>query len=153
LPFDTEKVLDKVKQEFRAFVGQTAFEELAQQWVIERGRAGKLPLAPDAVGSHWSRRAQVDVVAVSWQGRQALVGECKWGQEAVSREVVRELIGRKAEALKHDLPDGGEGWRMVYALFSRAGFTQAARDELRAHGGLAIDLARLDDDLGRTPEV
>ncbi len=73
-----DRALEKVRQELRAFVGQTAFEELAQQWVIQQGKAGKLP----------------------------------------------------------------------HALFSRAGFTRAALDELDAQAGMAIDLSSLDTELG-----
>lgn len=144
LPFDTDKLLDKIKQELRAFVGQTTFEELAQQWVIQQGRAGSLPFIPDIVGAHWSRRAQVDVVAINWTERQILLGECKWGHEAVSRQIVRELIDRKVPLVTRDLPEEGAGWQVYYALFSRAGFTAAALTELgQAHQGLAIDLPTL----------
>jgi len=147
LPFDTDRVLDKVRQELRAFVGQTMFEELAQGWVLQQGKGGKLPLAPDIVGSHWRSGVQVDVVAVNWQSRQAMLGECNWGRETVDRQVVRELVECKTPLLKRDLTDSGEGWQTHYAVFSRAGFTTAALDELEAHGGLAIDLATLDADL------
>lgn len=147
LPFDTDVVLDKVKQELRAFVGQTTFEELAQQWVRQQGKAGQLSFIPDSVGSHWSRRVQVDVVAVNWQEHQVLLGECKWGGGTVNRKVIRELIERKTPRLLRDLPDTGEDWQVHYAVFSRAGFTNAAVDTLTAHGGLAVDLPTLDADL------
>ncbi|HUV91171.1 MAG TPA: DUF234 domain-containing protein [Anaerolineae bacterium] len=29
------------------------------------------------VGSHWSRQAQADVVAINWRERAILLGECK----------------------------------------------------------------------------
>lgn len=147
LPFDMNLVLDKVKQELRAFVGQTIFEELARQWVIEQGKAGKLPLVPEIVGSHWSRSTQVDVVAVNWKTRQVLLGECKWGHQPVDRQIVRELIESKAPHLRRDLADDDNSWQLYYAVFSRAGFTPAAAAELKHHNGLAIDLATLDIDL------
>ena len=53
-----------VRQNLRAFVGQTAFEELAQEWVRRAGRTNELPFVPEAVGAHWSRRVQVDVVGL-----------------------------------------------------------------------------------------
>lgn len=147
LPFDTDLVLDKVKQELRAFVGGTTFEELAQQWLIQQGKAGNLPFVPDIIGPHWSRHVQVDVTAVNWQSRQILLAECKWGQGPVNRQVVRELIERKTLRLRRDLTDAGEGWDIFYAIFSRAGFTESAAAELQAHAGLVIDLAALDDGL------
>lgn len=144
LPFDTDFVLEKVKQELRAFIGQTTFEELAQQWVIQQGKAGNLPFVPDIVGTHWSRRVQIDVTAVNWQERQILLGECKWGNRAVGRQIVRDLIERKAPLVLRDLPHEGGDWQVQYALFSRAGLTTAAKTELQAHDrSLSIDLATL----------
>lgn len=144
LPFDTDFVLEKVKQDLRAFVGQTTFEELAQQWVMQQGKAGHLPFVPDIVGAHWSRRVQVDVTAVNWQERQILLGECKWGSQAVSRQIVRELIEHKAPLVLRDLPDGGQGWQVQYVVFSRTGLTTAAAQELQGHQhSLNVDLATL----------
>jgi AAA+ ATPase superfamily predicted ATPase len=147
LNYQPEIVLPAIQQGLRAFVGQTAFEDLARQWVRQAGRAGALGWSPQAVGSHWSRRAQVDVVAVDWQTRNLLLGECKWGADAVSRPVVRELIGTKAPLVLAELPDQGQGWRVTYALFARAGATDAAGQELEAHGGTLVDLDRLVLDL------
>ncbi|MCZ7673750.1 MAG: ATP-binding protein [Chloroflexi bacterium] len=79
-----EETTAHIKSELRAFVG-LSFEKLAQQWVVAQARAGgpserRLPFAPEAVGSHWSRRVQVDVVAINHQSREILLGECKWGK-------------------------------------------------------------------------
>lgn len=59
-----DAALQNIQQHLRAFVGQTAFEDPARQWVIAQSQAGALPFAPTVVGSHWSRTAQIDVVAV-----------------------------------------------------------------------------------------
>ena len=146
LPFDTERVLERIRKELRGFVGGTAFEELARQWVIERGAAGDLPLRPAIVGAHWSRKVQADVVAVDWESRQLLLGECKWGDGRVEPQVVRELVEHKGELIRRELPDG-EAWRLHYAVFSRAGLSRAAATELKKHDGFHVGLARLDADL------
>jgi AAA+ ATPase superfamily predicted ATPase len=125
-----------------SFVG-LAFEKLAQEWVVKQARAHNLPFAPESVGSHWSRRVQVDVAAVNHQSRDILLGECKWGEEPVSRQIVRELIEQKGPKLRQDLPDG-EAWSLHYAVFARAGFTEAAATELAARQGLLVDLPALD---------
>jgi AAA+ ATPase superfamily predicted ATPase len=145
LPFDTERVLERVRQDLRGFVGRTAFEDLSRQWVIAQGAAGRLPLRPSIVGAHWSRKVQIDVVAVDWQSRQILLGECKWGEGQTDRQVVRELIEGKAALLRKELPEGDE-WRFHYAVFSRKGLTPAAA-ELAAVNGLLVDLARLEAEL------
>jgi uncharacterized protein len=143
-----QQTLQHIELDLRAFVG-LAFEELARKWLVHQAQAGTLPFIPDAVGAHWSRRVQVDQVAINWQGRDILLGECKWGVEKVSRQIVRDLIDRKAPRLRSDLAVEGEGWTFHYALFSRAGFTEAAVAEMTAQNGLLVDLQTLDEGLTR----
>lgn len=137
----TDLLWERIGDQFRAFVGLTAFEELCRAWTLVQARAGRLPLRPELVGSHWSADAQVDVVAINWQERDILLGECKWGAEPVDRAVVRELIEKAPKVAP------GSEWRVHYAYFARTGFTDAARAEAEAVGGLLVDLARLDADL------
>ncbi len=148
LTLDPERVVDGIRQNLRAFVGQTAFEELAQEWVRQQGRAGNLPLTMDAVGSHWSRKVQVDVVGVNWQRHELLLGECKWGGAAVDEEVVRELVVDKTPKVLADLKNNGDIWKVHYAFFARAGFTAAARAEAQRVKAVLVDLQTLDQSLG-----
>lgn len=140
-----EETTAHIKSELRAFVG-LSFEKLAQQWVVAQARAGNLPFVPEAVGSHWSRRVQVDVVAINHQNREILLGECKWGEGKVKRQVVRELIEQKGPKVRQEL-SSGEDWTFHYAVFARAGFTEAAAAELTAREGLLVDLPTLDETL------
>jgi AAA+ ATPase superfamily predicted ATPase len=149
LAYHPELVLPRLREGLQAFVGMTAFKELSRQWVAEQGRAGKLPLAAQEVGSHWSRAVQVDVVAVNWAERAILLGECKWGTDAVDRAVIRELLERKTPKVLKDLPDEGAGWKVHHAFFARTGFTAAAQAEARAAGAQLVNLATLDFDLRR----
>ena len=143
----TELLWERISEQFRAFVGETAFEELCRNWTLVRARAGKLPFAPEIVGSHWSQDVQVDVVALSWREQAILRGECKWGVDAVGRAVVRELVEVKTPKVLQTLPDGGAGWAVHHALFARAGWTDAARAEAHSHSAILCDLATLDQDL------
>jgi len=147
LTYDPDRVLAQVKEGLRAFVGQTAFEEIARTWVVRRGRMGQLPFEPEVVGSHWSAPVQVDVVAINWHEKQILLGECKWGLDGIDRQIVRELIEQKKPKVMAALPDGGDGWRVHYVIFARSGFTLAALAELQKFGGTAVDLGMLERDL------
>ncbi len=147
LNYQPDLVLPGIQQGLRAFVGQTAWEELARTWVRWAGSVGVLAWLPQVIGSHWSRKVQVDVVAISWHTRHILLGECKWGDDTVSRTLVRELIGTKTPLVLAELPQGGQGWTVTHAIFARAGLTGAAAQELAAHQGLAVDLQRLMRDL------
>lgn len=144
LEFDLERVLAQVKEGLRAFVGQTAFEELCRQWVIHQGRAGMLPFEPEVVGSHWDARVQADVVAVNWHAKQVLVGECKWGAEGIDKSIARELLEQKMPKVLASLPEGGKGWQGYAAIFARGGVKPAAQAELQKHGGLVVQLEQID---------
>ena len=147
LTFEPDRVLAQVKEGLRAFVGQTAFEQIARTWVAQQGRSGKLPFEPEAIGSHWSASVQVDVVAVNWHEKQILLGECKWGVDNIDRQVVRELIEQKKPKVMAGLPDGGDGWKVHYFIFGRSGITPAAKAELQKFAGTAVDLSLLEKDL------
>ncbi|MEJ2710588.1 MAG: ATP-binding protein [Anaerolineales bacterium] len=137
----TKVLWERISDQFRAFVGLTAFEDLCREWVLMKARVGKLPLVPEVVGSHWSTDAQVDVVAINWHDRAILLGECKWGVRAVERAVIRALIEKTPKVIP------GEDWQVYYAYFARAGFTDAAREVAQRENGLLVDLETLDKDL------
>ena len=142
LSYQPERVLPAIQRDLRAFVGSTAWEELARQWVMAQRSPNLLGFTPEVVGSHWSRTVQIDLVAINWQTHDILLGECKWGADAVDRKVARELIA-KAPRVLAALPKGSANWRVHYALFARAGVTPAAEKELAEHNGIVVDLAQL----------
>jgi AAA+ ATPase superfamily predicted ATPase len=148
IAYQPDLVLDEIQAGLRAFVGMTAWEELARTWVLRQGMRGALSFRPEVIGSHWSRQVQADVVAVSWRERVILVGECKWGDTTVERQVVRDLLERTVPLTVAALPKGGEGWRVIPALFARVGATPAARTLLEEAGGILVDLEQLYQDLG-----
>ena len=137
----TDLLWERIAEQSRAFVGVTAFEDLCREWTLAQARVGALPFMPELVGSHWASNAQVDVVAINWREQAILLGECKWGAKAIGRSVVHELV----EKTRHVVP--GDRWQVYYALFARAGFTDAARAEAEAVGALLVDVDRLDTDL------
>jgi AAA+ ATPase superfamily predicted ATPase len=147
LTFDPDRILAQVKEGLRAFVGQTAFEEISREWVVRQGKKGQLRFEPEVVGSHWSASVQADVVAINWHERQILLGECKWGSDRTDRQIVREMIEKKTPKVMQSLPDGATGWRVHYVIFSRGGVTPAALTELQRFDGISVDLGMLDKDL------
>lgn len=133
---------ERVEEQFRAFVADT-FEELCRRWTLVMARRGGLPIEPEVVGSHWSRDAQVDVVAIDWRGKQILLGEAKWGAGKVGREVIRDLVAKAPRVV----PDGGRGFHIHYAFFAREGFTEGARAEAARCGALLRTLKQMEPEL------
>jgi AAA+ ATPase superfamily predicted ATPase len=150
IAYQPDGVLTEIQSGLRAFVGQTAWEELARTWVLRQGIQGKLSFKPEVIGSHWGRAAQADVVAVSWRERVVLVGECKWGTEKVNRQLVRHLLDHTIPHTISALPEQSAGWRVIPALFTRAGATADAQALLYERDGLLIDLPTLYTELGAT---
>jgi hypothetical protein len=142
----------RISEQFRAFIGLTAFEELCRAWTLGQARAGRLPFAPEIVGSHWANDAQVDVVAVNWREKAILLGECKWGVHAVGPDVVRDLVEKAPKVVAKCASASGAGdeteaWRVHYVFFARAGFADSARAEADAADAQLVDLMQLDADL------
>lgn len=132
---------ERIAEQFRAFVGATAFEDICREWVRAQVRACRLPLTPQVLGSHWAPDAQVDVVAVNWQDKAILLGECKWGTGLVGRSVIRELVDKAPKVTP------GPDWQVHYVFFAREGFSDAAKAEAAAARATLVDLTMLDEDL------
>ncbi len=137
----TPRLWEIINDQMRAFVGMTAFEELCREWALRQALQGQLPFMPDRVGSYWAKDAQVDVVAIRWDEKQILLGEAKWGTDPVRRKVLTGLM----EKAPRVVPDDDDGWTIHYALFARAGFTEATQALATETGVRLIDL----DELGR----
>lgn len=130
---------ERIREQFRAFVGGTTFEELCREWVLTCDE--KLPFMPEIVGQHWSTTEQIDVCAINWRDEAVLFGECKWGTGNVGRKVVRDLVRKSTRAV----PDGD--FDVYYAFFVRDGFTDAAAAEAGKVDALLVTAAQLDADL------
>lgn len=148
IAYQPDQVLSQIQAGLRAFVGATAWEELARTWVFQQGLRGALPLSPEVIGSHWGRSVQADVIAINWPAKQILIGECTWGADPVNRQTLRQLVEQTVPKTLATLPQGDEGWRVIPALFARAGATPDAAALLREQGGILVDLPTLYADLG-----
>lgn len=126
------------------FIGTHTFEELCREWVGVVGEMDEHPFLPERIGSFWSRRAQVDVVAINWRSKDILLGECKWGRHPVARDVIGALVDKTERVL----PDTAK-WKVHYSFFAREGFTQAARQLAAEHGAQLVTLLQIEDDLRR----
>lgn len=135
-----EQVWEKIGEQFRAFIGATAFEEICREWVWQQADRGKLPFKPDNVGSHWGRGIQIDVVAINWSERWLLLGECKWGVDRISAQMVKEFEEKTQRFVEKEFP----GWNVHRLFFARGGFTEAAQTEAQRAGIELVGLKQLE---------
>lgn len=132
-----ERAWQTIDQQLPAFVGSTAFEELCRDWIKRRGAQGYLPFRPEKVGSYWDRTTQVDVVALNWSEKSALLGEACWTSRPLSTQSLDELRAKRAAVL----PEAG--WHIHYALFSRSGFSEPLQQQAQAEPLLLVGLNEL----------
>ena len=135
-----------IRRELRPFVA-FGFEQLCQEWINVQAQLGNLSFDPEQIGSHWSRRVQIDVVAVDFIQKQILLGECKWQDDAVSRATVRELVEEKTSRLFLDLGWNEDDWEVSYVFFSRNGFTAPSAEYASVYEMMLIDLESLESGL------
>jgi hypothetical protein len=70
------------------------------------------------------------------------------GADQGNRQIIRQLIDHTMPKTIAALPNQGEGWRAIPALFASTGATLQAQALLREHKGVLVDLPTLYDDLG-----
>jgi len=143
---ELSRVAETIAHDLRAFIGMYVFEELCREWVSHESDRGRLEFLPEEVGSFWAQQrgksVQLDIVAASGRSKRLLIGEAKWGDKPVSREVLTDLIQRSQR-----MPQVAEGWQTHYVLFARSGFTEATREEARVLKARLVDLAELEQSL------
>ncbi|MDX1414291.1 MAG: ATP-binding protein [Candidatus Promineifilaceae bacterium] len=139
-----QQVTHLITEQLPVFIGKHTFEELCREWVRIASDRGEMPFQAERVGSYWSQRVQVDVVAVSWRHKRLLLGECKWSSRATGEKVIKDLIAKTAEVVP-----GSSRWHCYYIIFAKQGFTEGARNWAANHGLLLITLADIASDMQR----
>lgn len=112
-----------IEGRFDAYVGKQVYEEWARQLLIELGDNDELSFVPDEVGRAWSPEVEIDVLGVNWKQRSTVVGECKWRTEKMALEEF-DALKKRGERLAPI-----SGFKLQYALFSKAGFTKSLKEK------------------------
>ncbi|MBI1296480.1 AAA family ATPase [bacterium] len=127
----------RVEPVFDSFVGH-AFEETARAYIARLARMGKLPFLLERVGRWWNNSEEIDVVAVSDIDNAILIGECKWSTKPVGLNILADLQRKAQILLGEERRD-----RVVYALFSKNGFTPELTTVAQTEGILLAEPADL----------
>lgn len=107
-----------VKPNMSDYMGRV-FEDMCRQYLYHPQVYATLPFLPGNIGRWWGtdpvkkRQEEIDLMAI--QDNQALLGECKWRNAPVNREILEQLLDRGC--LFHYN-------KISYFLFSKTGFTE-----------------------------
>lgn len=118
-----------VKPRLHDFMGKV-FEEMCRSFVLKKGLDGQLNCfvtqtgfwwgmenVPDENGKMTALPADVDIVGISPTERRMIVGECKFKNSKIDKEVYETLI-RRARALPYSYPV------VQYMFFSLGGYSR-----------------------------
>lgn len=132
----SEIVMNKIKKSLVRNHIAFVYEDVCKERMWELNAEDRWPFNFTKLGRYWDARTEIDIAAIDPEGKNLILGECKYWQEPVDVDVLRNL-----EA-KTDAVDWERNNRKVwYVLFSVSGFT----DELTALAAVREDVLLCDD--------
>lgn len=107
------------------------YEDVCRERMWEMNAEGAWPFYFSKLGRYWDSKEEIDIAAIDPDGKNLILGECKYWQEPVGVRVLREL-----EAKAKTVAWEKEKRKTWFVLFSVNGFTE----ELRAEAAARTDL-------------
>ena len=131
-------VLDKIRKGLVTSHTAFVYEDVCREKMWELNGDDAWPFHFSRIGRHWDADTEIDIAALDPEGRNLILGECKYWQEPVDMNILHELE-QKAERVSWN-KDRRKTW---FVLFSMGGFT----DELRQLAEARSDLLLVDDSI------
>ena len=124
-------VMDKIRKSLIVRHTAYVYEDVCRERMWELNAEDRWPFHFSKIGRWWDAHDEIDVAAIDPEGKNLILGECKFWQEPVGVSVLRDLEEKSARV----------NWkkqerRLWYVLFSAAGFTEELKQ-----------LAKMRDDL------
>ena len=117
-------VLDEMGKDFKQKFVAFAYESICRNIFAELCRKGQIDFAPSRIGSYWRNDnegdTEIDVAAVDNQHKRMFLGECKYHAKPVDVAVYSAL---QEKGQSKELTAAFSGYKIVYGLFSKSGFT------------------------------
>lgn len=124
-------VMDKIRKSLVRNHIAFVYEDICRERMWEINAEGVWPFYFSKLGRYWDSKEEIDIAAIDPDGKNLILGECKYWQEPVGVSVLRELEA-KAKTVSWEK----EKRKTWFVLFSVNGFTE----ELRAEAAVRTDL-------------
>ena len=131
-------VLDKIRKGLVTSHTAFVYEDICREKMWDLNGLDAWPFHFSRIGRYWDADTGIDIAALDPEGKNLILGECKYWQEPVGINILRELE-QKAERVAWNR-DYRKTW---FVLFSMGGFT----DELRQLAKTRSDLLLVDDSI------
>ena len=112
---------NNVKNNLHAYMG-SVFEDMCRYYALSQGLSDKLNCLVTNVGSWWGndkngKPTDIDVVGIDDASKKIIIGECKFRNEVIDKEVYETLIERSGLV-------NNRYKEVQYLLFSLSGFSK-----------------------------
>ena len=124
-------VMDKIRKSLVRNHIAFVYEDVCAERMWEMNAQSAWPFYFSKLGRYWDSKEEIDIAAIDPDGKNLILGECKYWQEPVGVSVLRELEA-KAKTVSWEK----EKRKTWFVLFSVNGFTE----ELRAEAETRTDL-------------
>ena len=129
-------VMNKIKKSLVKNHIAFVYEDVCKERMWDLNAEGAWPFNFTKIGRFWDSKVEIDIVALDPEGKNLILGECKYWTDPVGVSVLRDL-----EAKADAVPWERNSRKVWYVLFSASGFT----DELKALAESREDLLLCDD--------
>lgn len=124
-------VMNKIRKSFISNQVSFVYEDVCRQKMWEMNANGAWPFNFSKIGRYWDNKTEIDIAALDPDGKNLVLGECKYWKEEVGINVLMELE-EKSKSVNWNL----EKRNTWFIIFSAGGFTE----ELKALAAKREDL-------------
>ncbi len=120
---NTQIVLDKIKKGFISGQVSFVYEDVCRQKMWQMNADGMWPFTFSKIGRYWDNNTEIDIAAIDPDGKNLILGECKYWREPVGINILLDLEDKAQKVTWNK--SNRKTW---YVLFSASGFTSELRD-------------------------
>ena len=126
-------VMDKIRKSLVRSHISFVYEDVCKERMWEMNAEGMWPFYFSKLGRYWDSKEEIDIAAIDPEGKNLILGECKYWQEPVGISVLRDLES-KAQNVAWE-KNNRKTW---YVLFSAPGFTEELKQEAEGRRDLKL---------------
>ena len=111
-------VMDKIRKGLTTSHIGFVYEDICEERMWELNVNNTWPFQFSKLGGYWDAKNEIDIAALDPEGKNLILGECKYWKEPVGLNVLRDL-----EAKARDVAWERDQRKVWYVLFSISGFS------------------------------
>ena len=128
-----DAVLAKIRQGFVSRHAAFVYEDICREKMWELNAADVWNFRFTSVGRYWDSETEIDIAALDPEGKNLILGECKYWGEPVGINILTAL-----ETKARSVSWNRDSRHTYYILFSESGFTADLENYARQRGDVTL---------------